>query len=420
MSYQRRSAPPATPIRHRRFTAIAVALVGIACVRPGWSQEILTEADIVRLAWARAPGSNLADAAVDVANAKVNAAGLMPNPFVGWERETITEGRDSEQDVFRVGVPIDIARPLAQRSLAAAEGSWMKAEASLTRTNAVLDAVFAYYDVVIGELRITVREEQARQLDEAARVLRKREKAGTVSGYESTRLAIASEIARSQLAETRGSLLAAKARLAGLLGITVDSLAVDTTLSVAALPSETALAQGGATDRDVAAHARDAQDAAAAAQARAAWTWLPAIQLEAGLNLESEFETRHGYVAGLSLSVPVFDRGQGVRAEAAAQVALARTRAAAWTRSVQSDLASAYADYTTTRAELQRFDAATAEAAETLLLAAQSGYREGERSIVELLDAQRSRTEVRDRRLELLAAAKRAEARVRAAAGDLR
>jgi outer membrane protein TolC len=75
--------------------------------------------------------------------------------------------------------------------------------------------------------------------------------------------------------------------------------------------------------------------------------------------------------------------------------------------------------YTTAQVELERFERATSKQVEALLTAAQSGYREGERSIVELLDAQRTVIEVEERRLTLLLQAKQAEARVRAAAGVL-
>ena len=55
---------------------------------------------------------------------------------------------------------------------------------------------------------------------------------------------------------------------------------------------------------------------------------------------------------------------------------------------------------------------------ERLQRAAESGYREGQRSVVELLDAQRTHTRVALRRLELLHAARGAQVALRAATGE--
>jgi len=54
-----------------------------------------------------------------------------------------------------------------------------------------------------------------------------------------------------------------------------------------------------------------------------------------------------------------------------------------------------------------------------LVRAAESGYREGERSVLELLDAERARAEVEGRRLDLSLAEKRADIVLRAARGEL-
>jgi outer membrane protein TolC len=82
-------------------------------------------------------------------------------------------------------------------------------------------------------------------------------------------------------------------------------------------------------------------------------------------------------------------------------------------------MAEQYAIYRGARQELERFREGTAAQVATLLRAALSGYQRGELSLVELLDAQRARSEVADRELTLVGAVKRAEARVRAAAGEL-
>jgi cobalt-zinc-cadmium efflux system outer membrane protein len=298
----------------------------------------------------------------------------------------------------------------------------MRAEASLSRTDATLNALFAYYDVVLAERRIEVLSQSVANLDEAARVLVKREAAGTVSGYESTRLAIASQLVQSQLSEAHGLLEIAKARLAPLIDLPAHSLRVRVDLSLISSDQGATLAESKGQSRPGVQQARESHRLASEAEDRASWAWLPTLELGAGLKRASNFnaESGYGYAVGVSLDVPLFDRGQAERAQAQAQRALASARSDALTRTTERDVAIALATFRSARQELERFDAHTSAQVEALLTAAKSGYLEGERTIVELLDAQRAETEVAERSLTLLGTAKRAEAQLRAATGDLK
>ena len=64
-------------------------------------------------------------------------------------------------------------------------------------------------------------------------------------------------------------------------------------------------------------------------------------------------------------------------------------------------------------------DNATTGAVEVLTLGSARAYREGQTTMIELLDAQRTRTEIELRKLQLMTAAKRAETRLRHATGEL-
>ncbi|MCA9719975.1 MAG: TolC family protein [Myxococcales bacterium] len=387
---------------------------------PSQAAEALTEDEVIRLARARAPASAVAGATASLADAQAKTAGRLPNPELSWAHESLLGGPPNSQDILMATVPIEFAGPLATRALAESARESTKVSTSLMRTDASLDAVLVFYDAVAAARRVEILEQALANLDEAARVLARREKAGSASGYESTRLVIASELTRSQLAETRGVERASRARLAYLLNLDERGLVVDANLTLAAVPDKAAITRAGTTTREAVTHARAAAKAAETARARARWTWLPTLSLGGGPKFARIPEQAYGYALGVSLSLPVFNNGQRFRAEARAQRALAVTRAEALTRTIAGEIESLYATYETARAELERFDRATARDVEGLLTAAQSGYTEGERTIVELLDAQRARTAVAERRLELLLNAKRAELRVRAAGGMLR
>jgi cobalt-zinc-cadmium efflux system outer membrane protein len=166
--------------------------------------------------------------------------------------------------------------------------------------------------------------------------------------------------------------------------------------------------------------ARESLRLAEQAEDRAHWAWFPTVELGGGLKRAHSFGTDsgYGYALGVSLRLPLFDHGQAERGQAEAQRALARARSDALTRSIDAEMQTALVTFRTAREEFSRFEAQTSSQVEMLLAAAQSGYREGERTIVELLDAQRAQADVAERRLGLLAMAKRAEVRLRAATGD--
>lgn len=383
------------------------------------ASAVLSEADVIRIARSSSPAGAVADATDAMAEARARSAGPFPNPAVSWARETVETGPVGSQNIVTATLPIDIARPLATRSLVASEGAWMRAEAALARNDAVLDAVLAYYEVALAGRRVEVLTQSVGNLEEAARVLASREAAGSASGYESTRLSIASELSQSQLAEARGALQSAKARLALLLGVRPDSLHVSSSLTLLSASEAATLAQRGGASREALRQARESQRLAGEAEDRADWAWLPTLELAGGVKQVSDLGGGYGYVAGVSLSIPIFDHGQGLRAEAEARRALSSARSEALAKTINAEVGAALAAFGTTRQELERFESRTRGKVEALLTAAQSGYREGERTTVELLDAQRAETDVAERRLSLLGMAKRAEARLRAAAGAL-
>lgn len=424
---------------HRTCT-LAVLLVlasgGRAAAGP------LTEADVVRLARERDPEAALARAAVTVAGAEAVRASLYPDPSLAWDRETLSgAGAEAErEDSFRLTVPIELSgRRRAGRALAAAEVAGAEALAARAQSDAVVASLILFYDALAADRRVEIAARTVGRLDEAARVLGRRHAEGTSSGYESTRLELEAELARSELRQAEARAAAARAELALVLGLEPAPGQAQAQAQAQALGAGQGQAQGSGAGlvlagslatrdpgafagapperrsssllRASAARARDAGDAAR-------WAWVPLVSLSAGLRMAEAGETRYGYVAGVSLDLPLFSRGQDVRAEAGAAERLALARAAAAERTATRAQLAAEQALALAQGELARFEQATGDRLQTLERAAESGYREGLRSIVELVDAQRARTSVELRQLELALAAKRAEIELRAARGE--
>ena len=383
------------------------------------AQVGLGEDDVLRLAHAHAPDVAVAEALESLADARARAAGRFPNPTLGWSREAIRGGQPSSQDILLGTVEIDVAGPLAERSLASAAAASTRASTSLIRTTAALTALLRFYDVVVGERRAAIAARMVEDLEEAVRILARREAVGTASGYASARIAIALDLARSHLADALSELGSRRIMLAATLGITGELPPIDADLTLRPMADEATLLGDTMQDHAALREARLAEVLVQEAERRARWAWVPTVQLGAGLKRLSDLGGGRGYVVGVTLELPLFQRGQTVSAEASAQGALSRARTVALERELSVEVSRQYALYVGAREELERFRGSATSNAQALLRAAQSGYQRGERSVVELLDAQRAVLEVSERELALLAAVKRAEVHLRAATGEL-
>jgi cobalt-zinc-cadmium efflux system outer membrane protein len=418
-----------TPISHRICSFAVLLLVVILVLGPGSrvaAAGTITEDDVVQLARKQDPEAALAREAVAVAEVEALRASLYPDPSLGWNREQLpgTGPAGEREDSLSLTVPIDLSgRRGASRALARSEVAGAEALAARAQSDAVVASLLVFYDTLAADRRVDIAARTVARLDEAARVLGRRHAEGTTSGYESTRLELEAELARSELRQAEARARAARVDLALVLGLQQEpgqgpgqagdaGLVLSGSLATrdpgAGAPPER---RSSSLLRASAAGARDARDAAS-------WAWVPRLALSAGLRVVEAGETRYGYVAGLSFDLPLFSRGRDVRAEASARERLALARVHAAERTTRRALLAAQQALALAQGELARFEEATGARLETLERAAESGYREGVRSVVELVDAQRARTNVELRQLELALAAKRAEVELRAARGE--
>ena len=245
-------------------------------------------------------------------------------------------------------------------------------------------------------------------------MLEARREAGSASGYDTSRLAVARELAGSSLREARADVSVLEKRLGAWLGITGT---VTGELSLGVHPERPELGALAFERHDALGALEDA--ARTADEAVTGW-WFPDLVLSAGWKRETTGEVGNGYVAGVAVELPFFDRGQTVRARSEAAAMVARARLEARQRIIRSQVVQAHERLVTTREELERFRSRVTESVSLLLGSTLAGYREGERSVIELVDARRAQVDVALRLLELEKTAKQAEVRLRSATGEWR
>lgn len=391
--------------------SIATALLALGTTAHA---DTFTEAEVIRLARTRDPQALVARASSAVAEAEEIGAALYPNPSIGWEREHLPAGAPDTEDTLFVSVPLEFTgRRPAQRALARAGTSAARARAARTQSDVVARSLAAFYAALAADRDVEILARTVARLEEASRVVGRRHEEGTTSGYERARIEIESELAQTQLHQAEATARTARAMLAALLGADAGSLQLRGDFATVD-PSPVGASADRPSLRLLRAAELDARDAGDAAS----WAWVPTLALTGGLRIAETTETKLGYVAGLSLSLPIFSRGQELVAESEALARLAAAEAHWAEREARFADVRAREQLVSARAELVRFTVATRERVELLERAALSGYREGNRSVVELLDAQRARTEVDRTCLDLEHLAKQAEVELRAARGE--
>lgn len=406
------------PIAGRSSIAV-LALFATPAQAQVWTEEV-----VIGMASERTLEVRTALVRAETARARASTEGLWPNPWVDWERQEAFAPNAQIQDLARLIVPLDLSgRRDARRALADVEAALGEADAAAARAQAIEGALALFYEVLAAERRLRSYEETQAALDEALRVVRSREATGEASGYASARLTLEAELARSRLEEARVQVAARRARLAALLGADAPPDRLSGTFEVERVPALGALLRDAAAHRPELVALRDAEAAARRAAGAAEWAWIPRIDLSGGYNRQqgqAENIVGHGYVFHAAVEIPLFDHGQGERAQATAARSAVTAQRDALEARVAAEVRAEHARLSGVIAERERFGASVAEPAGVLARAAASGYRDGERSVVELVDAQRALADARERAIELDLAARRAELALRRASGAFR
>lgn len=404
-----------TPIRARTLFALVILTPSIA------SAQAWTEADVASRAREDAPEVRAAAIRASADRARAETAGLLPNPELQWERQETFEPNAQEQDLVRLVVPLELGgRPWAQRELARVEAELSAADSARARDDAVEAALVLFYRALALHRRAELHAQALESIAEARRVIAAREAAGEAAGYDTARLALESELWRSRSSEVRIEAGAARAALGALLGTSPpEELAGQ--LGADAPPTLDALLEQARNRRDDVEALRRAERAAEGARSAAEWAWLPRIELTGGYDRQAQSGIEgHGYVFVVSAQIPIFDHGQAERARAAAIEGVVAEYREAMEQRMVAEVRAAREQLVGVLAERARYAEAVAEPLEVVVQAAMSGYREGERSVVELVDARRAATETAERQLALDLAARIADVRLRRLVGGYR
>ncbi|WP_170115643.1 TolC family protein [Melittangium boletus] len=380
------------------------------------AQPALNESQYVERVLTASLEARVAELEAALGRAEAVGVGSWPNPELGWERQKTTSGtRDGEsQDVLVASIPLVLSgrlgleREAVDQNAKAAEARHEWARAGLRH-----EATRAFSAVLAARERRRILEQSFAELRRVAEAIATRERAGEAAGYDRLRIELEAATVRDAL---RGAVLdeqQAEAQALRLLGPGVTVLPpFEGMLQVERLLPDGASLLAELEERrgDLRALALEARGAEAAQRA-AGRGWIPEPSVRAGAQLLDMGlpGAGVGYVVGVGLPLPVFDRRQGEAARAEARRGLAEARRAALLHEARTRLAVVLEAVSGRRERQARHRTEVLGRAQELRQVAATAYRGGGAELLVLVDAERAAREARLTAVELAVSLAEAE-----------
>jgi cobalt-zinc-cadmium efflux system outer membrane protein len=391
--------------------AYEAPVTGIRGVRP--DLEVPSELQLQQaLALALLHGPELQEASWEqrAAEAAVLQAGLLPNPELEVEVEEFAgEGprHGFEAAEFTLALAQELELPGKRRrrlqgaQLEAQLAAW---DREVRRLDVLTATRRAWLQVLAVQARLELAREMVQLTERQASAVTARAEAGKVPPLEAQKARVAlararlalhrveqeHEAGRYELASTWGADQATFTRVTGRLE------------GRRSVPPLARLRQRLEQNPDLArwAVALELRETAVAAEDLA---WLPDLEAVGGFSHFNE-DDGDALLAGVGLQLPVFDRNQGGRRAARAELEAARAAHRAARIETSAALVAAHGRLGVAAGEAAALETEVLPAAERAFAAAQRGYEQGKFGYLEVLDAQRTLFEVREQLIEASAA----------------
>ncbi|MEC4749556.1 TolC family protein [Methylomicrobium sp. Wu6] len=361
--------------------------------------ETVTMQQLLDITRAKSPRYAALQQRIEAADAGVVAAGVLPNPRLSYgrfdlvsRRNTMYDGNVQQQVI--VEVPVLIAGQRGKRIEAAEK------KADATAAEIAADSVGLIYEewlLFVKQLadrqRIAVLDETAQYIEHLSGIVSGRLQAGSASQYDLLRIEIEAKSVETRRETFRNNLSATASDLGVLLGLSgwkpqaqgdLISLNVPTDLDKLWADAEKIHPDIEATRRgEIAANA----DLARAKRER--WP-TPSVQVG---TVFTDAPYGNTSFAGVAVDLPIFDRGQGTIARANAEKHAAILQYNLAVARTHGELERAVELLIRRRETRSNFERNVIAKLPDLKNMGEASYRLGKGSLLELLDASRSRTE---------------------------
>jgi cobalt-zinc-cadmium efflux system outer membrane protein len=393
-----------------RVAVIFVLLLPAVAVAVA-SDEPVTESDALRLFLEESPQAQKVPLIVQSIGAELRVDARVSNPDVAYQVEDAAGVRD-EFLTIQQELPITGRLGLLRESAdAASSAAGLAAERDLEAAAYALRASF--YEVVYRDSVFERLQRGAGLLDRVVDILAQREREGEGSGYDLLRAE--QELAEIGIAtaEAEAALSVARSRFGSFFdpALRMEAAALEGDLqSTDAIPEPDEAIERALSQRAdlrallVEAERRDLERRAARRRRFPEPTVTAGWKRTEGLGLEDT-----GFIASLTVPLPIFDRGQVTLARASADRQRAELETEIRKREIRAEVLASLARERAARQAAQRHGKDIEQRAGELRRIAQLAYDEGENGILELLDAHRTSLGMELRALAVQYEAKSAE-----------
>lgn len=393
--------------------------------------------DMVRRAVTSNRSLAAARLSVERAQARLVQVQLYPNPALDLEHTTgkFTGAPDERETTAGVSFPLELGGKRRSRiDIARAELDVARAELAERQRQLTNDVLTAYVEALasLRELDTTAR---LNDLDvETGGYLKKRVTEGDVAPLELQLLRVEIDRLRSRRELLKGRLDAAIIRLKALTGAAPEEQVriregfTTSELFGASSSAEDAVRRALANRPDIAA-ARANERAAEATLRLARAGAIPDVTPFGRFSSSSSAfdETPVGKLTdrsksigfGVSITLPIFNRNQGARAEASAAVTQAQRERQYLETTVRAEVESALRRLQSTDAALSTFESGVISRSSENLKTLRAAYQLGEYRITDLIAEQRRVVDAEREYTDLLAERYRAAIDLQLATGDL-
>jgi cobalt-zinc-cadmium efflux system outer membrane protein len=274
-----------------------------------------------------------------------------------------------------------------------------------------LDVQSALVSVVAARRKVELTTLAVELLDHVATVIQQRVAAGASPRYDSARIAVTQAQAHADLSSARADQARANGELRAAIGPGASALRGEPTYSLEAepaLPAPAQLVELLASRRpDFEAARQRAASAHANISAAKRQVW-PGV----GLNVNGGFGAGPQQVdvgVGLTVALPVIDRGQGSVTAAQQRSAEASAYLDGVITPARELVYGVHAEVLARRQALEHYLARAVASGDEMLVEAQAGYLAGRFSVLELADAYNAWRDARLRAVQLAADARQSE-----------
>lgn len=385
----------------------------------------LTLPILLRLVAERSPRLAVEQVSIDSAEAERISAGARPSPTVSYGRFTPSGGagtlfEGNRQQQTTLDLPLLIGGQRGARIEAAEQGlQAARARVGLAGNELALRAADLFVRLQAAQEKVVLLEESAAEIERVVAMVSGRLDSGAASRYDLMRVEIELAGMNARLADARAEQAEKSAGLAALLGApgwrpSANGAAIPAGLSLSVAEWRGALIS---SNPQIIAARREEETAQAALKRSERERW-PVPVLSVGRTWTSEPFGAANFV-GLSTEIPLSDAWRGLMAKATADLRAAQRRREAIESEADVELRRLIDALAQRRAALERFRRNVGERIPALKQMAEDAYRLGRGSLLELIDAARSRLDARLTEVDLRAATVAQELRILGLTGKL-